>query len=251
MKIPDKSNAVEPHPVMSDYYQERSERSPFVRRLFNETAPYYDQLSRIFSLGTGAFYRHHRLHYSGLRPGQRVLDVAIGTGLVAREALRITGKEGAVIGIDLSEAMLAEARRSLDIPLIQGRAEDLPLADESVDFVTMGYALRHVSDLAKTFREFHRVLRPNGTLLILEISPPKNPVTRAVASFYLGRFIPMICRLTTKQLRAATLLEYCWDTIENCVPLSVTMTAMRDSGFQQVGCHANIDLFRSITGKKL
>ena len=179
------------------------------------------------------------------------MDIAIGTGLVAREALKITGDQGAVIGLDLSEAMLAEARRNLGIPLIQGRAEDLPIADQSVDFVTMGYALRHVADLLKTFREYHRVLRPNGTLVLLEISPPRNPIGRAFASFYLGRVIPLICRWTTRELRAGTLMEYCWDTIENCVAPSVILQALSDSGFQDIGCHVQFGLFRSYTGKKI
>src|ERR1700758_653212 len=101
----------------------------FVRGLFNDTAPHYDTVNRIFSLGSGGWYRRRCLLRAGLKPGQRVLDVAIGTGLLAGAATRIVGPSGAVFGLDLSEAMLAEARRKLDIPLIQGLADSLPLAD--------------------------------------------------------------------------------------------------------------------------
>src|SRR5579859_4191558 len=123
----------------------------FVRRLFNDTAPYYDTVNRIFSLGSGGWYRCRCLRRAGLKPGQTVLDVAIGTGLIAQSALEIVGATGRVIGLDLSEAMLAEARRKLDIPLIQGMAEALPLAAESVDFVVMGYAIRHITDMDVCF----------------------------------------------------------------------------------------------------
>jgi len=149
----------------------RSDRA-FVRGLFNDTAPYYDTVNRIFSLGSGGWYRRRCLLRAGLKSGQTVLDVAVGTGLIAEAALRIVGADGDVIGLDLSEAMLAEARRKLDIPLIQGTAEALPLADRSVDFVVMGYALRHIADLQVCFDEFRRVLRPGGTLLLLEVSSP-------------------------------------------------------------------------------
>src|ERR1700761_5189492 len=77
----------------------------FVRGLFNDTAPYYDTVNRLFSLGSGGWYRRRCLLRAGLRPGQTVLDVAIGTGLIAEEALRIVGTEGAVVGLDLSDAM--------------------------------------------------------------------------------------------------------------------------------------------------
>jgi SAM-dependent methyltransferase len=145
---------VEPHPVMLAYYCKKTQRADFVRNLFNETAHHYDRINRLFSMGSGAWYRRHCLRRAGLQPGMRLLDVAIGTGLVARQAVALCGTGADVIGLDLSESMLAEARRTLDIPLVQGMAEDLPLADASVDFITMGYALRHVADLTATFREW-------------------------------------------------------------------------------------------------
>jgi demethylmenaquinone methyltransferase/2-methoxy-6-polyprenyl-1,4-benzoquinol methylase len=90
------------------------------------------------------------------------VDVAVGTGLVAAEAARVLGDPAAVTGLDLSEGMLAEARRRLGggVRLVQARAERLPVADRSVDFVSMGYALRHVADLGVAFAEYRRVLRP-------------------------------------------------------------------------------------------
>src|SRR5258707_15354361 len=126
MNGPDNQRVVEPHPVLTGFYGQRAQRSSFVRRLFNETAPYYDGLNQLFSLGSGAWYRRRSLLRAGLRPGLKVIDVAVGAGLLAREIVGVTGRAGDVIGIDLSEAMLAAARRKLNIRLIQGIAEQLP-----------------------------------------------------------------------------------------------------------------------------
>src|SRR4051794_18369115 len=192
----DEPRPIEPHPVMPDYYRDRDDRAGFVRGLFNQTAHHYDRINALFSMGSGNWYRRRSLWRAGLRPGHRVLDVATGTGLVARQAVAICGGRSRVLGLDPSEAMLAEARRTLGIPLIQGLAEDLPLADGSVDFVTMGYALRHVSDLTRAFREFHRVLRPGGTVLLLEISRPTRPAIWRLMNLYLGRVVPLVSRIT-------------------------------------------------------
>lgn len=250
MPEPDVPYAVEPHPMLSAYYADRGQRPAFVRGLFNETAPYYDRINQLFSLGSGAWYRRHCLRRAGLRPGLRVIDIAAGTGLVAAEAVGITGNKADVIGLDVSEAMLAETRRALDIPLIQGHAERLPLADQSVDFLSMGYALRHISDLVGAFGEFHRVLRRDGTMLLLEISKPSSPLYHKIASFYLGRLVPFVCRWTMGGVGVQTLMRYYWDTIEHCVPPSVIVQAMRDSGFVDIQCDAEFGFFRNYVGRK-
>jgi demethylmenaquinone methyltransferase / 2-methoxy-6-polyprenyl-1,4-benzoquinol methylase len=239
-----------PHPVLPAYYADARERPAFVRSLFNQTATHYDRINTMLSLGSGGWYRRRTLRQAGLRPGQRVLDVAIGTGLVAREASRIVGDKNSVIGLDLSESMLDEARRSLGIPLIQGLAEQLPVAADSIDFLSMGYAVRHVADLDATFREFLRVLRPGGTVLLLEISRPEGPWHRAVAGLYLGRFIPLLCRWTTAARETETLMRYYWETIERCVAPEIIIQALRDTGFRDVGCHTQFGLFRAYVARK-
>lgn len=154
--------------------------------MFDRTAGYYDRVKQLLSFGSGSWYRRRLPTRAGLHPGMKVLDVAIGTGLVARQALAVTGDPQSVVGLDVSAGMLAEVGRLLNLPLIQGLMEQLPVADESFDFVSMGYALRHVVDLNATFREFHQVLRPGGTLVILEITPPTQPFKCATLKLYLG-----------------------------------------------------------------
>lgn len=239
---------IEPHPVLSAYYADRGQRPRFIRNLFNETASHYDRVDQLFSLGSGGRYRRACLRRAGLRAGLRVIDVAVGTGLVAREAVAIAGTE--VVGLDLSEAMLAQARRNLAIPLIQGRAEELPLGDESIDFLSMGYALRHVSDLTLAFREFYRVLRPGGTMLLLEITKPSNRLHRVLTSLYFKRFVPLVFRWTTGLADTRILMKYFWETIDNCVPPSIIIQAMKTGGFIDIKCETQWDLLRNYVGRK-
>ncbi len=243
--------SVSPPPALiAGYYADPAARLSHARDLFNRTARLYDPVNRLFSLGSGAWYRRRCLRQAGLRPGFRVVDVAVGTGLLAHEVLALTGDCRAIIGIDVSEAMLAVAQKNLGIPLVQGAAEALPLADDIADFVTMGYALRHVADLAATFREARRVLRLKGTLLLLEISTPRRWLTRILASGYIGSLVPLLSRLMTRDPRARALLRYHWETIMSSAPPETIMQAIRDSGFRDVECRTELDLFRCYIGRK-
>ncbi|HEU5319997.1 MAG TPA: class I SAM-dependent methyltransferase, partial [Methylomirabilota bacterium] len=144
--------------------QEEAEQRRRLRGLFDAAASHYEWIDRVMSLGWGGWYRRDALQRVGLQAGMRVLDVAVGTGAVARHAARMGGAAGRVVGVDPSAGMLRQARRSLPIPLVQGVAEELPFRAHVFDAVTVGYALRHVVDLRQTFVEYARVLKPGGTL---------------------------------------------------------------------------------------
>ena len=107
--------------------------------------------------------------------------------------------------------MLTEARRQ-DVPaaLVQGRAEALPVADACMDLATMGYALRHVADLGAAFQEFHRVLRPGGAVLLLEIARPDGRLAQALARLWLGHAVPWACRMAMPGRRTSALMRYYW-----------------------------------------
>lgn len=235
MSEPDESHGagVAPHPPLKKYYPGEPQRRGFVTGLFDRTAPHYDWINRIMSLGSGVRYRRDALRRAGLAPDRRVLDVAIGTGLVARAACDILGDGGQIIGVDLSMGMLAEARKTLPVTLVQGAAERLPLANACVDFLTMGYALRHVTDLETTFREYLRVLKPGGALLILELTrPPADSAAYRFTRFYLHTVVPWLARLGPGGPDAQTLMEYFWDTVDNCVPPATILAALAGSGFE-------------------
>src|SRR5262245_1108406 len=144
---------VPPHAPLNQYYHEDAKRTRYVNDLFNQTAKYYNTIEALF-LNGGLLYRRLSLKAAGLRPGMRVLDVAIGTAAVARGAARIVGPQGRVFGVDPSIGMLGQARHNFKGPLTRGVAETLPFKSNHFDFVTMGIALRHVSDLVATFREY-------------------------------------------------------------------------------------------------
>ncbi len=242
--------SVEPHPVLFTYYADQTQRPAFVCELFDQTARDYDRINHLLSLGSGSWYRQRALRRAGLRPGMRVLDVATGTGLVARQAVKVTGNQNDVIGLDISSEMLAEARRRLGIELIQGFIEQLPIADESFDFISMGYALRHLADLVTAFKEFQRVLRPGGTLVMLEMNKPSTRLRRTLTGFYLGQWIPLVCRWVTHKREAQTLMRYYWDTVEHCVPAKIIMQTLVRTNFSEVRCEANFGLFSAYIARK-
>ena len=164
---------------------------------------------------------------------------------MAREAIRILGRPNDVVGLDVSAGMLREARRSLSLPLVQAKAEAIPLADASVDLVTVGYALRHFADLRRTFAEFHRVLRPGGSVLILEIDQPESRAGQAALQFYLGRFVPTLSRWLGGGGNAGEMMRYFWDTIDACVSPAEIEAALAQAGFMAPSCDVQLGIFRA------
>ncbi|MFI5165101.1 MAG: class I SAM-dependent methyltransferase [Thermoanaerobaculales bacterium] len=241
---------VAPHATLPAYYGRDEARPQFVRGLFDRTAADYDAMESQVGFGSGRRYRREALQRAGLAPGMRVLDVAIGTGLVAREATRILGNAGLVFGVDPSIGMLAEARRQLGVGSILGMGEQLPCRDASFDFLSMGYALRHLADLKTAFGEFARVLRPGGSFCILELTRPRSRLGYASIRFYLHRVVPLLARLRTRNAEAAVLMRYFWDTIDACVPPERILTALDEAGFVEVRRTLAIGLFSEYTGRK-
>ena len=220
-----------PHPILRKYYDDERQRQPFVTAMFDRAARHYERVCDLGSFGSSRFYRGWILRRSGVRPGMTLLDVATGTGPVARSAVRIAG--AGVVGLDPSAGMLAEARKTVAAPLVQGQAETLPFRDARFDFVTIGYALRHVADLEVTFREFLRVLKPGGRVLVLEISRPTSPVLAWVLRVHLQTIVPALMRLFARA-RVKVLTQYYWDTIAECVPPETILDVMRRTGFTGV-----------------
>jgi demethylmenaquinone methyltransferase/2-methoxy-6-polyprenyl-1,4-benzoquinol methylase len=226
--------ALPPHPTLTSYYRSAEERQAVVNGLFDDSAPYYDWICRVMSAGTGSSYRREVLERAGLKPGMRLLDVATGTGLVAREAAALLGDPRGVVGLDPSAGMLRECRKVIPGRLVQGVGEGLPFKSGSFDMVSMGYALRHVPDLELAFREYYRVLRGGGRVVIMEIVRPRSRAGVLALGVVLKRVLPVVTRLGTRSARAERLMRYYWDTVVNCVPPQAILEALRQVGFARV-----------------
>jgi demethylmenaquinone methyltransferase/2-methoxy-6-polyprenyl-1,4-benzoquinol methylase len=220
-----------PHRELRGYYGDEAARHRYVVDLFDRTAVHYNTVEKLF-LNGGLAYRRFGLWRAGLRRGMKVLDVAIGTAAVARGAAKLVGREGCVFGVDPSRGMLGEARKVFRGPLTRGVAEQLPFADRSFDFVTMGIALRHVADLRVAFGQYLRVLKPGGRLWILEGHVPRSAFGQKLTRLMWARVIPGMTLLSTRSRDAKLLMDYYWDTVEQSVPPEAIVAALRDAGFE-------------------
>ena len=232
-----------PHAPLTDYYPTESARRGWVADMFNSTAPDYNRIEKILGFGSGPWYRRQALLRAGLRPGMLALDVGVGTGLVAQQAVAILGDPTAVTGVDPSPGMLQNTVLPAGVRLVEGRAEALPFPDSSVDFLSMGYALRHISDLSVAFAEFHRVLKPGGRLCILEITCPDHPVQKALLKTYARYLVPLMARMASRSGNTSVLWRYYWDTIEACAPPEEVVRTLQKAGFDNAGRHLELGMF--------
>jgi len=239
---------VVPHPPLRRFYPNESDHRRFVGDLFDTGAEHYEWINRVMSLGSGSRYRRDALCRAGVGPGMTVLDVCAGSGQVSRVALELVGGGGSVVAIDASLRMLNEARTYVDIPLVSGRVEKLPFAENLADAITMGYALRHVSDLRETFRGFHRVLKPGGTLLLIEFERPRSRILHGLFRAYLGVVVPTIARIKGRD--AARMMSYFWETIEFCVPAETILDTLEEAGFDAPKKYGQMELFAEYTATK-
>jgi demethylmenaquinone methyltransferase/2-methoxy-6-polyprenyl-1,4-benzoquinol methylase len=184
-----------------------TKRKRHALELFAGLPQHYDRVGAILSFGQDPRWRRATVEAVEARPGDRVLDVATGTGLVAQALVRRYGCT--VVGLDQSEAMLEGARARLErdpaleqrVSLVVGEAEHLPFADREFDHLTFTYLLRYVDDPAATLRELTRVVRPGGRVASLEFAVPASPLSRVLWSLYTRVGLPALGRLVSKEWR--------------------------------------------------
>jgi demethylmenaquinone methyltransferase / 2-methoxy-6-polyprenyl-1,4-benzoquinol methylase len=176
-----------------------SERNDDARELFAPLAGTYDRYANLLSFGQDPRWRAFLVSRIDAGPGDTVLDVACGTGAVAIELAR--GRGCRVVGIDQSPEMLAEGRRRVAaaglrdrVELREGRAEELPFENASFAGLTFTYLLRYVDDPAATMRELVRVVRPGGSIAMLEFAVPPRPLPRAAWEAWVRAGLPLAGR---------------------------------------------------------
>lgn len=177
---------------------EHPDKGRSVRAMFDAIAPRYDLLNAVLSLGVDRSWRRRAVHAALRGSPARVLDVATGTADLAL-ALKRAAPDAEVLGVDFAEAMLevgrAKAkRRGVDLRLEVGDGMQLELPDASFDAVTIAFGLRNFADVAAGLREFRRVLRPGGRLVVLEFPPPPEGPIGAAFRVYFTRILPRIGR---------------------------------------------------------
>ena len=233
----------QPHAPLTAYYGDENERAGFLRGIFDSTAADYDRVDRMLAFGTGPGYRGKALERAGLQRGMQVLDVGFGTGLVAAQAIRIVGDPALVTGVDPSPGMMQASPLLEKVRLLQGKAEKLPVPDASVDFVSMGYALRHVGDVEAAFSEFHRVLRPGGRVCILEITKPESALGTALLKGYMRGWVPTLAWLSRARAHTPRMWRYYWDSIEACAPPAQILATLQGCGFAGARRHVELGIF--------
>lgn len=240
-----------PHPVIENRYRKPEERPAYVKDLFDQSAVHYDPVVGWGFFGTGKVYRKIAQRRNGLRPGMQLLDVACGTGLMSVAAKEVLGTDATITCVEPSDGMLAVARgKLLNARFVQSGAEAMPLEDGAYDFLTVGYALRHFADLEATFREFHRVLKSGGRVLLLEATRPEGKFGSWLFRLYFGRIYPFFTRIFTRSRKAEEMMVYFWETMDTCVRPPEVLGALERAGFTQVKRKALLGVFSEYTAVK-
>lgn len=219
---------------INPYADDPRSKTDQVREMFDNIAPAYDFMNRAMTFGIDRRWRRKAVKMLAAGPHDRVLDVAAGTGDMAMLIARLTDA-ASIEGIDLSEGMIEVGRRKIEraglqerIALRTGDCLHLPYPDASFDAISVAYGVRNFADLTAGYREMLRVLRPGGTLTVIELSTPTSPVVKPFYRLYTRHIIPLAGRLVSKDVRAYSYLP---ESIA-AVPQGERMTTlMTEAGF--------------------
>ncbi|MBV8507364.1 MAG: bifunctional demethylmenaquinone methyltransferase/2-methoxy-6-polyprenyl-1,4-benzoquinol methylase UbiE [Alphaproteobacteria bacterium] len=225
------------------------EKAPLVRAIFDSVAGRYDLMNDLMSAGAHRWWKAEMVARLKPRPGQRLLDVAGGTGDIALRAFPHLAQggtaDGRVVVCDVSEAMLAIGRaRALDQGILAGiewlcaDAERLPVADRSVDFYTIGFGLRNVTHVDRTLAEARRVLKPGGRFLCLEFTPEITPLLQPLYDIYSFQIVPLLGKVVAGDRDA---YSYLVESIRRFPRQSELAEMIAGAGLDQVK-------FRNLTG---
>ena len=216
----------------------REDKARRVRGVFDSVADNYDLMNDLMSAGTHRLWKRFTLALANLRPGQRALDVAGGTGDLAAGLARQVGARGLVVLSDINAAMLARGRdRLLDagfagsVACVQADAERLPFRDGIFDCITIGFGLRNVTDKPAALAAMQRALKPGGQLLVLEFSQPRLPGLKPLYDAYSFHALPWLGKVVAHD---ATSYRYLAESIRRHPDQETLLAMLREAGLE--GC---------------
>ena len=221
------------------------EKAGLVHQVFESVAGNYDLMNDLMSLGVHRAWKQDFAARSGVLPGDRVLDLAGGTGDIAALMSKRVGANGKVVLTDINEAMLDVGRRRLEDRGIVANmefalvdAEKLPFADAEFDAVTIAFGLRNVTDKDAALREMYRVLRPGGRAMILEFSEVQAEPLKKIYDAWSFGALPVLGKLVANDEDS---YRYLAESIRKHPPQEKLAEMMREAGFSEVA-------FRNLTG---
>jgi len=216
------------------------EKAGRVRDVFDSVASRYDIMNDLMSAGLHRLWKRYTIDQANVRPGQTVLDLAGGTGDLAREFAKKVGVGGHVVLADINARMLVEGRTRLidagvagNLSIAQVDAEDLPFADASFDCITIAFGLRNVTGKEAALSSMRRVLKPGGKLLILEFSKPIDAVKPAY-DLYSFKVLPMIGKLVASDEAS---YRYLAESIRMHPDQETLLEMMKTAGFERCRYH--------------
>jgi demethylmenaquinone methyltransferase/2-methoxy-6-polyprenyl-1,4-benzoquinol methylase len=212
------------------------EKAERVKGVFDAVASRYDIMNDLMSAGMHRLWKRYTIQHANARPGHVVLDLAGGTGDLARKFARIVGSNGIVVLADINAAMLEHGRRRLvdagiagNVTLAQVNAENLPFASNTFDRISIAFGLRNVTDKGAALAEMFRVLKPAGKLLILEFSKPAAALKPAY-DLYSFKVLPAIGKLVTRDPDS---YQYLAESIRMHPDQRALLAMMQEAGFER------------------
>ncbi|EIC82645.1 bifunctional demethylmenaquinone methyltransferase/2-methoxy-6-polyprenyl-1,4-benzoquinol methylase UbiE [Serratia sp. M24T3] len=216
----------------------KNNKAEMVAEVFHSVAAKYDLMNDLMSFGIHRIWKRYAIDCSGVRRGQRVLDLAGGTGDLTAKFSRLVGEQGEVVLADINDSMLKMGREKLrnngivgNVSYVQANAEALPFPDNYFDCITISFGLRNVTEKEKALRSMFRVLKPGGRLLVLEFSKPLiAPLSKAYDT-YSFHILPRIGELVAQDAES---YRYLAESIRMHPDQETLKGMMSDAGFENV-----------------
>jgi demethylmenaquinone methyltransferase/2-methoxy-6-polyprenyl-1,4-benzoquinol methylase len=215
----------------------KEQKQSMVADVFHSVAAKYDVMNDLMSLGIHRIWKRYTIDCSGIRQGQKVLDLAGGTGDLAAKFSRIVGATGQVTLADINHSMLLVGKEKLtnmgimsNLNYVQANAEALPFPDNHFDVVTMAFGLRNVTEKSNALASIFRVLKPGGRLLVLEFSKPTSDVLSKIYDTYSFHLLPKIGQLVANDAES---YQYLAESIRMHPDQETLEGMMKEVGFEQ------------------